>query len=115
MQIKLRRVVQGTDFPASADLHHPKVKGRRSGKLARRFVPALTAAGLACMAAPAFSAEIAYISSSNGYMLHKSGNQAVTANWQGQAPIQGFSGYGMINIGGTCLTGKAADQPLTWE
>src|SRR4051794_41140280 len=84
-------------------------------KLVRRFAPALAAAGLACMAAPAFSAGIAYISSSSGYMLHKSGNQAVTANWQGQPSIQGFSGYGTINVGGTCLTGKTADQPLTWE
>ena len=85
-------------------------------KLARHFVPALAAAGLACLAAPALAAgTIAYISSSSGYVLHKSGNQAVTANWQGQSGIQGFSGYGTINIAGTCLTGRAGDQPLTWE
>ncbi|TFY97734.1 ricin-type beta-trefoil lectin domain protein [Ramlibacter humi] len=56
-----------------------------------------------------------YISSSSGYMLHMSGNSAVTANWQGQAPIQGFSGYGTIQVNGRCLTGRAAHAPLTWE
>jgi hypothetical protein len=59
--------------------------------------------------------EIAYISSASGYMLHQSGNIAVTAAWNGQRPITGFSGYGQININGSCLTGRTGGQPLTWE
>lgn len=75
----------------------------------------LCTAGLALASAAAGAANVAYISSSSGYMLHASGGTAVTANWAGQAPIQGFSGYGQIQVNGQCLTGKTGNQPLTWE
>jgi hypothetical protein len=75
----------------------------------------LCAAGFALASAAATAANIAYISSSSGYMLNNSGGTAVTANWAGQAPIQGFSGYGQIQMNGQCLTGKTGNQPLTWE
>lgn len=65
--------------------------------------------------APASAQSIGYISSSSGYMLHMSGNTAVTANWSGQAPISGFTGYGQIQMNGRCLTGRNGNQPLTWE
>ncbi len=39
----------------------------------------------------------------------------MTAEWRGQAPIQGFSGYGPIQLNGRCLTGRASGQPLGWE
>lgn len=61
---------------------------------------------------------IAYISSSSGYVLYRnSSNIAVTANWTGQAPIVGFSGYGQIKMDGLCLTGAptSGPGPLTWE
>ena len=61
---------------------------------------------------------VAYISSSSGYVLHRnSANVAVTANWNGQAPIVGFSGYGQIRMDGLCLTGapQSGPGPLTWE
>lgn len=63
----------------------------------------------------AAAAGVAYISSSSGYMLHMSGNTAVTANWSGQAPINGFTGYGQIQMSNRCLTGRTGNQPLTWE
>ena len=59
--------------------------------------------------------EIAYLSSASGYMLHQSGNVAVTANWNGQRPISGFSGYGQIRMNDRCLAGRNGGQPLTWE
>eukprot|EP01031_Cornospumella_fuschlensis_P049026 gene49026-60016_t len=77
-------------------------------------VIALAAAAFA-MAAPAAAQSIAYISSASGYMLHMSGNTAVTANWSGQSPISGFTGYGQIQMNGRCLTGRNGNQPLTWE
>jgi len=58
---------------------------------------------------------ILYLSSGAGYMLHRSGNTAVTANWRGQAPISGFAGYGAIRMDNQCLTGKSGNQPLQWE
>lgn len=61
------------------------------------------------------NAQIAYISSSNGYMIHDGGGVAVTTPWQGQAPISGFSGYGQISINGRCLTGRQGNQPLRFE
>jgi hypothetical protein len=74
----------------------------------------LIAATLAAGAVSA-SAQIAYISSASGYMLHSSGGGAVTADWRGQAPIEGFGGYGQIRMGGQCLSGKAGNQQLRWE
>lgn len=76
---------------------------------------ALVASSLALTSVSAGAANIAYISSSGGYMLNSNGNTAATANWTGQPPIQGFSGYGQINMSGRCLTGKAGSQPLTLE
>lgn len=74
---------------------------------------------LACIALALAShsafAQISYISTSGGYMVHASGSTAVTANWQGQAPIQGFGGYGQITVNGNCLTQHNEGQPLTWE
>jgi Ricin-type beta-trefoil lectin domain len=63
----------------------------------------------------AHASGIGYISSSSGYLLHMSGSTAVTADWKGQAPIQGFSGYGQIKMNERCLTGRTGNQPLTWE
>lgn len=79
------------------------------------MLKSLCALALATGALAAHAAQISYISSSGGYMLHMSANTAVTANWQGQAPIQGFSGYGLIQMNGRCLTGHNGGQPLTWE
>ena len=59
--------------------------------------------------------EIPYISSSSGYMLNASGGGAVTADWKGQAPIQGFTGYGQVKTNGSCLTGRDGQQQLRWE
>ena len=71
---------------------------------------------MACLSSAAvYAADIVYISSSSGYMIHNNGGIAVTANWQGQAPIQGFGGYGAIHINGQCLTGRQGNQPLRWE
>lgn len=58
---------------------------------------------------------IVYLSSSSGYMLHRNGNTAVTADWRGQAPISGYSGYGAIRMDNLCLTGRNGNQPLSWE
>jgi hypothetical protein len=63
----------------------------------------------------AMSADIAYISSASGYMVHDAGGTAVTANWAGQAPISGFSGYGAIRVNGRCLTAPGpAGQAVRW-
>lgn len=77
----------------------------------RRLIPAL----LAFAASGAFAGNITYISSASGYMLYNAGGGAVTANWQGQPPLGGFTGYGQIHLNGQCLTGKAASQQLRWE
>ena len=74
-----------------------------------------TALLLSGVCAVAHASGIGYISSSSGYVLHMSGSTAVTADWKGQAPIQGFSGYGQIKMDGRCLTGRNGNQPLTWE
>lgn len=59
---------------------------------------------------------VGYVSSASGYMLHQSGSSAVTANWSGQSPIEGFAGYGPLRLAGRCLTAKGpAGQVLTWE
>jgi hypothetical protein len=72
-------------------------------------------ASFALFAASGFAAagEIAYISSSGGYMLHGSGG-ATLADWRGQAPVS-FTGYGQIKQGGQCLTGATGGQQLRWE
>lgn len=76
----------------------------------------LAAAAACCAASAAASAgNIAYIASASGYLLHMSGNTAVTAGWRGQPPIQGFSGYGTIQMNGRCLAGRSGGQPLTWD
>lgn len=69
---------------------------------------------LACSAQAASAGNIAYLSSSSGYMLHNSGGTAVTAEWRGQSALEGFSGYGQIRLNGQCLGGKD-NQPLRWE
>jgi len=74
-----------------------------------------TLATLAVMAAAAHANQIAYIASSGGYMLHNQGGNAVTRDWNGASPIQGFSGYGAIRMDGQCLTGKTNGQTLRWE
>lgn len=102
-------------------------------KLITSTLPALRMARAACLSsqhrlgkigaalvlsgvcAVAHASGIGYISSSSGYMLHMSGSTAVTADWKGQTPIQGFSGYGQIKMSGRCLTGRNGNQPLTWE
>jgi hypothetical protein len=48
-------------------------------------------------------------------VLHAAGEAAVVAPWRGQAPIQGFGGYGRIHADGACLTAGAPGQPLRWE
>jgi len=58
---------------------------------------------------------IHYISSSTGFVLHRSGNKAVVTQWQGQKPIERFTGYGQIKMDGFCLTGNTGNKPLTWE
>jgi hypothetical protein len=58
---------------------------------------------------------IQYLSSSTGYVLHRSGNTAVVSQWQGQKPIANFTGYGQIMMDNMCLTGNNGEQPLTWE
>lgn len=60
-------------------------------------------------------AAIDHISSASGFVLDNSGGNAVTANWQGQSRLQGFTGYGQIKYNGQCLTGRQGGQPLRWE
>ncbi len=79
------------------------------------FLRGLAAAALALTSLAAAANNVAYISSASGYLLHNSGGNAVTANWQGQSPLQGFSGYGPIHLNGQCLSGKDGNQPLRWE
>lgn len=78
----------------------------------------LVIAGVAVLSAltavQAQAAEVAYISSSSGYVLGGNGN-ASTANWSGQPPMRGFGGYGAIQMNGKCLAGRTGNQPLTWE
>ncbi len=63
----------------------------------------------------AMSADIAYISSASGFVVHDVGGVAVTANWAGQVPMSGFSGYGAIRVNGRCLTAPGpAGQPVRW-
>jgi hypothetical protein len=82
--------------------------------LSRFMTGAASLLALGCSAVQA--ADIAYISSSSGYMVHDSGGTAVTANWAGQAAITGFSGYGPIRVNGRCLTTSGpAGQPLRWQ
>ena len=77
---------------------------------------ALVATAWALSTAAAIAADIAYISSASGYMVHDSGGTAVTANWAGQAPIQGFSGYGQVKLNNRCLTTSGpAGQALRWQ
>jgi hypothetical protein len=76
----------------------------------------LVLAVLALGSALANANGISYLSSSAGYMLHRSNNNiAVTSNWQGQSPMASFSGYGTIQMDNRCLTGRNGRQPLTWE
>ena len=58
---------------------------------------------------------VQYLSSSTGFVLHRSGNTAVVSQWQGQKPIARFSGYGQISMDNLCLTGNNGEKPLTWE
>jgi hypothetical protein len=59
---------------------------------------------------------IQYLSSSTGYVLHRSGsNSATVVPWQGQKPITQFTGYGQIAMDGSCLTGATGNRALTWE
>lgn len=58
---------------------------------------------------------IQYLSSSTGFVLHRSGSTAVVSQWQGQKPIAQFNGYGQISMDGFCLTGNNGENPLTWE
>ena len=58
---------------------------------------------------------MSYLSSSAGYVLNASGDGAVITNWGAQPPVQGFSGFGQVLLGGRCLTGKESGQQLRWE
>lgn len=58
---------------------------------------------------------VQYLSSSTGFVLHRSGNTAVVSQWQGQKPIARFTGYGQIMMDNLCLTGNSGERPLTWE
>ena len=58
---------------------------------------------------------VQYLSSSTGFVLHRSGNTAVVSQWAGQKPIEGFTGYGQIKMDGVCLTGNTGNKALTWE
>ena len=70
--------------------------------------------GAASLAAQAN--EIAHISTSSGYVLDNSGGAAVTADWKGQSPISGFTGYGQVRHNSQCLTGNGpAGQQLRWD
>lgn len=80
-----------------------------------RMIARLAAAALALTGLAAHAADIAYIASSGGYMLHDQGGAAATRDWDGGSSIQGFSGYGAIRVDGRCLTGNAGGQPLRWE
>ncbi|MFM7545178.1 MAG: ricin-type beta-trefoil lectin domain protein [Synechococcales cyanobacterium] len=74
----------------------------------------LTSIPLSALDARAQNA-IGYLSSSTGFVLHRSGNTAVVSQWQVQKPIEGFTGYGQIKMDGFCLTGNTGNRPLTWE
>ncbi|TFW13761.1 hypothetical protein E4L96_19305 [Massilia arenosa] len=76
-------------------------------------VRVLATLALAAASLNAAAADIAYISSSGGYLLHGSGG-AVLADWRGQAPIA-FSGYGQIKQGSQCLTGATGGKQLRWD
>lgn len=58
---------------------------------------------------------IQYLSSSTGFVLHRSGSKAVVAQWQAQQPIANFTGYGKITMDNLCLTGNTGKSSLTWE
>ena len=72
------------------------------------------AAGVIAVGANSASAQIAYISTSGGYMVHNGGGNAVTADWRGQAPLS-FGGYGELKLNGQCLTQHNEGQALKWE
>lgn len=81
----------------------------------RRLALAAATLALASATLVAHADPIAYIATWRGHMLHMSGSTAVTADWRGQTPISGFSGYGQVQMNGRCLTGRTARQPLTWD
>lgn len=60
-------------------------------------------------------AGVGYVASGAGLVLQSAAGGAVMAAWRGQAPIQGFSGYGPVYWNGLCLTGRNAGEPLRWE
>lgn len=82
-----------------------------------RLTPLRLTLALLCTAgASVQAAEIAYISSSSGYVLDDGRGAAVTANWNGQRPLSGFGGYGQVRLNGRCLTGNGpAGQQLRWD
>lgn len=82
-----------------------------------RCIPALFAlAVLSAAAGHARADEIAYISSASGYVLDDGGGAAVTADWKGQRPLAGFTGYGQVRLNNRCLsTSGPAGQQLRWD
>ncbi len=87
-----------------------------SGSSRLRIATMIAGLGLCLGGTGIHAAEIAYLSSSSGYMLHEARGQAVTSNWAGQQPLQGFNGYGAVRQANKCLTGRGpAGQALTWD
>jgi hypothetical protein len=85
-------------------------------KIIRRPLHAGLAALTLAVGTAVSAQEIGYVSSASGYLIHDSGGAAVTANWAGQAPISGFTGYGAIRVNGRCLTANGpAGQPVRWD
>lgn len=78
--------------------------------LLRVLIAALFAGTAVCA-----GAGVSYLASSGGYVLHVSGDAVVIVNWGAQSPVQGFSGFGQVHLGGRCLTGKQSGQQLRWE
>ena len=59
-------------------------------------------------------AGVGYIAGEGGLVLQAQGEVAVMGPWQGQSPIQGFSGYGQVHWNGLCLTAAGVGRPLQW-
>jgi hypothetical protein len=65
-----------------------------------------------CTAAPA---AVGYIGSGSGLVLQAQGQGTVVGAWRGQAPIQGFSGYGQVHWKRLCLGAPKAGEQLRWQ
>lgn len=72
------------------------------------------AAALLPMCSSVAFAGVGYIAGDGGLVLQAQGDVAAMGEWQGQSPLQGFSGYGQVHWNGLCLTASHANQPLQW-